>query len=88
MTDLKFSGVLVPDTDNQAAPETRGGMRPTRGDRPNSGKPRRTHAEAEFQALLATYPARAVARVTLHPGARQNTRELDVQGREAAPPPN
>ena len=43
---------------------------------------------AQFQALLETYPARAVARVTLHPGARQNTRELDDRGREAAPPPN
>ena len=88
MTGLKFSGVIVPDTDNQAAPETRGGMRPTRGGGPNSGKPRRPHAEAEFQALLATYPARAVARVTLHPGARQNPRDLDSQGRKAAPPPN
>ena len=88
MTGLKFSGVIVPDTDNQAAPETRRGMRPTRGDRPNSGKPTRTHAEAEFLAMLRTYPARLCHRVTLHPGARQNTRDLDVQGRKAAPPPN
>ena len=59
-----------------------------RGGRLNAVQSRRSHAEAEFQALLATYPARAVARVTLHPGARQNTRDLDVQGRKAAPPPN
>ena len=60
MTGLKFSGVIVPDTDNQAAPETRGANAPIPVAVDQiAGSQGETHAEAEFQALLATYPARS-----------------------------
>ena len=98
MTGLKFSDVIVPDTENQAT----GGMlascahstgRQTKyraveavaRRRRNSGQCSEAYPARGFTLQKASYP-----RPPWNPVLSQNYREtvMDVEGRKAAPPPN
>ena len=73
-------GALTNEThDNQAAPETCGGMRPHRVAIDQiAGSHRRSHAEARIPGNARTYPARACSRGHLASRCSPDHARLDV----------